>query len=116
MYDTLDVGASFYLLREAKVASNPHYLQDQEKKAEAAGGVDSLPKSEAWKWWTRKTEFTPSSLTLKKNVTEGGGVSTDVEGIYDDWHVDVGNVITNVSYPEEFKKELEVFIDEEFYI
>lgn len=117
LYNSLDVDAHFFLLLEAKAASNPYYLQDQERKAEAAGGSKILSGSAAWKWRTRGTEFTPSSLTLMKNITEGGGVYTDVEGIYDDWNVNVGNVITNISYPEEFKKQLrlEASIDEEFY-
>lgn len=115
VYEEMDVDANFFLLREARDAVNPFFLQDQERKVEAAGGIKALDKTEAWKWRTRGREFAPASLTLKKNITEGGGIYTDVDGIYHDWHVDVGNIITNISYPDEFKKQLEVDIKEEFY-
>ncbi|KAK2800702.1 hypothetical protein FQN50_008012 [Emmonsiellopsis sp. PD_5] len=109
LYDELNVDPDGELIEEAKDSTNPHYLQDQERKIEERGG--NRPESVVFNdVRTRRDLFEHTSTEVVRNVSGSLARTENLTRplMYDgNYPVDMSFVELNVCLPEEVKKELE---------
>lgn len=106
-YDRIDPDPDPFLLREARDSTNPHYLQDIERKVSQLDDTSIMEHDgsyEGWKTVTRKGMFEKTSSYLYENVTNYSAVMESGWGMpYDGVVADMSDVELFVCAPEELR-------------